>query len=377
MNVNSYNFTISSNKANRKSPDKISFNSRHNLGNYKGCILGGALGDAFGAPLEKLSIPDIKHKFKGDLMYMLKSKDGVAEITDDTQMTLFTMDGLLNAFAKYKESSIEYINELAKSYKNWLKTQNQTMPDINARGLMRTPQLYSRREPGITCLSALEDALPGTTQRHINNSAGNGGTMRVAPAGLMYYDRPELAFTVGSEAAAITHGHPSGYLSAGTFAAVISKIIQGESLDSAIREAVSICKKKAGSKDVIKKVMQAVKLSEGDLKEKEAINVLGSGWTGDEALAIGLYTNLKHPTQFKDVIRCAANHGGDSDTTASIAGNIAGAIMGEDGLPNKWLKNLELRSTLDKYSHLIFATTAKNDTLLERQYADSLKVIAK
>lgn len=65
------------------------------LDRYRGCLLGGAAGDALGYPVEFLSLTDIQEQYgpAGITSYTLQN--GVAQISDDTQMTLFTANGLL------------------------------------------------------------------------------------------------------------------------------------------------------------------------------------------------------------------------------------------------------------------------------------------
>ena len=99
--------------------------------------------------------------------------------------------------------------------------------------LIGVESLHARRAPGNTCLSALRGATMGTVDRPLNNSKGCGGVMRVAPIGLAARDE-EAAFALGCEAAAITHGHPSGYYSAGCFAAVIQSLTEGRTLPDAV-----------------------------------------------------------------------------------------------------------------------------------------------
>lgn len=98
--------------------------------------------------------------------------------------------------------------------------------------------------------------------------------------------------------------------------------------------------------ETIHAIESALQLSESnDRATGEAVEQLGAGWIGEEALAIGLYSALKGK-DFKDVIRIAANHSGDSDSTASIAGQLYGAIHGINDLPQDWLANLELFSVI-------------------------------
>ena len=64
--------------------------------------------------------------------------------------------------------------------------------------------------------------------------------MRVAPVGTVFYENPERAFEIGVETAAITHSHPSGYLSAGCLAAILAFLAQGFSLVNAIIETMGL-----------------------------------------------------------------------------------------------------------------------------------------
>lgn len=74
--------------------------TRHDINNYIGCLIGGAIGDALGWPVEFDSLSDIKQKYGQDGITDLEIVNNKAEITDDTQMTIFTADGLLKAAIK-------------------------------------------------------------------------------------------------------------------------------------------------------------------------------------------------------------------------------------------------------------------------------------
>ena len=69
---------------------------------------------------------------------------------------------------------------------------------------------------------------------------------------------------------------------------------------------------------------------------------LGEGWVADEALAIALTCALASP-DFETGVRAAVNHDGDSDSTASMAGNLLGALHGFEAIPQRWLAGLEAR----------------------------------
>lgn len=103
-------------------------------------------------------------------------------------------------------------------------------------------ELFSNRAPGNTCLSALGSGRMGSIEQPINQSKGCGGVMRVAPVGLFLHKEPEYAFKIGSDIAAITHGHPTGYLSAGAFATIIAELVNGKTILDSTMTALSILK---------------------------------------------------------------------------------------------------------------------------------------
>ena len=360
------------------SVNKTKFNnSRHDFDNYSGCLLGGAIGDAFGAPLEKLSLEGIKRKFNGKLHHLIKQKDGVANFTDDTQMTLFTADGLLKGIINSTGEEPDY-SCIQKAYKNWYKTQTSSFEELERtndedfKGLMKLKELYQTREPGYTCLKSLSSERTGSIEERINNSAGNGGVMRISPIGLLYYDNPELAFRVASKSTALTHGNPRAYLSAGFIAALIANIIQGKNLNIAIEDSLNILKKESDSTETTNKIEQAIEFANSDKQEEDAIEELGSGWTGDEAVAIAIYSILKHPDNFKKAIVTSANHGGDSDTTAAITGNIIGALNGKREIPTSWANNIEMKNLLNKYAMLLYANSQAKSDIDKRQNEDKI-----
>jgi len=197
--------------------------------------------------------------------------------------------------------------------------------------------LFSLRAPGNSCLSALKSGNFGTTDNPINNSKGCGGVMRMAPVGLMYEDI-EKAFQIGCQCAALTHGHPTGYLASGAFASIISGITSGESLEKGIDDSILILKNTNDSKETL----------------KDIIKKMGEGWIAEEALGISIYCALVASDDFKKAVLLAVNHSGDSDSTGSITGNILGAMHGTECIPENWLQNLELRELIEETARDLF-----------------------
>lgn len=321
---------------------------RHTLANYVGCLLGGAIGDALGAPVEFMSLDEIKQKYgKNGIQDLELNEHGKAEFTDDTQMTMFTAEGLIKSALKGRniDEQPDYM-EIYGSYLGWYITQFKEYKENRKGMLLNTRGLYIKKGPGFTCVRSLKKKTPGCIDEPINNSKGSGGVMRIAPVGLMYYKNPELAFEVGAECAALTHGSPSAYLPAGMHSSIIANLIQGKTINEAIENSIKTLKKYKYNTRTLTLIQNAINLSKCDILPEEAISKLGEGWNGDEAIAIAIYSILKFPNDFKKALLTSVNHSGDSDTTGAITGNILGACLGEDKLPLKWKNTAEFSDIL-------------------------------
>lgn len=339
----------------------------------RGCMIGGAAGDALGYPVEFQYVSQIiaRYGLGGIKKYELDPKTGKALISDDTQMSLFTANGLLNGlFSGICRGTMGYPHMyVLKSYGDWLRTQRESHKPImegldvigvNKSWLMDVPELYSQRAPGNTCLSALEhrDEYPiqdgDYVKARINQSKGCGGVMRTAPVALLYGNKStELTDMTAAQVAALTHGHPLGFLPSAVLNHILSQIVYGDDdrdLKSIIIESRdAVCEQFAGMEyidDLREIIDKAVELSENDDNDLNNIHQIGQGWVAEETLAIAIYCSLKHEYDFSEGIIAAVNHNGDSDSTGAVTGNILGAINGFTGIEDKWKENLELKDII-------------------------------
>ena len=205
-----------------------------NLDKYRGCLIGGAAGDALGYAIEFSDEEDIFKKYGDTGITEYELTNGKALISDDTQMTLFTANGLLLGTTRGQLRGImaPYPSYIAYCYKDWYRTQTERYPIDKENPyaytwLVNIPELFHRRAPGNTCMSAISAGANGSVNEPINRSKGCGGVMRVAPVGL-YFDNEiksdsELNM-IGAEAAAITHGHELGYIPAATLTHIIRRL---------------------------------------------------------------------------------------------------------------------------------------------------------
>jgi ADP-ribosyl-[dinitrogen reductase] hydrolase len=331
---------------------------------FAGCLLAGAVGDALGAPIEFKSIDTIRDIYgpAGLTDYDLAFGRRGA-ITDDTQMTLFTAEGLLRARTRrhllQPDHAADPAAELTlvhQAYLRWLHTQNQRSkspffdPARFDGWLIGIRDLYSTRAAGLTCLSALSWREMGALDNPLNNSKGCGGVMRVAPVGLLAESAAE-AFQIGRDTAAITHSHPSGYYSSGCLAAIIFHLRHGMPLASAVETTLDLLERpeNTGYQETARAIHQALQFwrDPSITPAPEVLAWMGGGWVGEEALAISIYCALVAGDDLRRGLLLAVNHSGDSDSTGAITGNILGLILGRQAIPAHWLTELELRDVIE------------------------------
>ena len=197
----------------------------------RGSLIGGAIGDALGYPVEFNSYTEIVRRYGERGITRLETEQswlsedmqaGKAVVSDDTQMTLFTANGLLNA----PRLGIEPKFAICRAYLEWLETQTGQHKGKAECWIRDAPELNCRRAPGNTCISSLSDIKRGRDP--MNNSKGCGGVMRVAPIPLyaVVNDRMTIADAekLAGDAAEITHQHPLGFISAALMSHVIFRL---------------------------------------------------------------------------------------------------------------------------------------------------------
>ncbi len=326
------------------------------LDRIRGCLLGGAVGDALGSPVEFDTLAEIHQKFGSQGVRRFAPAFGrVGAITDDTQMTLFTAEGLIRARSRWLERGTTMpLTMLHRAYLRWLVTQGETPTcsgfpgmdiDLFPGWLSGVRALYAQRAPGSTCVNSLGQPCAGTRERPMNDSKGCGGVMRVAPIGLVVAD-PAAAFDLACGAAAITHGHPTGYLAAGALACLVNRLAYGVALHQAVGEVLDELKRHPRAEEVVNAVEAAVRAAGAGPPCAHVVERLGGGWIAEEALGIALYCALTAGT-FDEGVILAVNHGGDSDSTGAITGNILGTMLGTQAIGAHWLRDLEMRDEIE------------------------------
>ncbi|MCY1159614.1 MAG: ADP-ribosylglycohydrolase family protein [Citricoccus sp.] len=323
-----------------------------------GVLAGGAAGDALGYTVEFSSLDQIRARF-GDagLAHRLQVPEvrdgGTLPVSDDTQMTLFVLDGLLEWIEWANEGSMaDPAACVWLSCLRWLRTQEGTLPagvpEPPARWLDGRPELHARRAPGNACLSGLAQPDMGLPEKpHNPDSKGCGTVMRSAPYGMVPGLEDELVVSLARQGAVLTHGHPAAWTSAAAFGLMVSRLMAGHGFGAAVADALDWLQTVPDDGGVADALGAAVAMAQDVRRAGTLLTVLptelGEGWVAEEALALAVYAVLvtsdgpgagtEPSTHFRSALHLAINHGGDSDSTASLAGQLLGARYGTAVFP--------------------------------------------
>ena len=312
----------------------------------RGCLLGGALGDARA------------HASVGSAV-------SGTSITADTQLALYSLDGLLEA--------IEWANEgvgadetacIWLAYLRWLRGRGVLLPESGPTPLPRPIDSKPLLQPAGTdggadldpdVVSALSTGEMGTRQRPLNTDANTPAALvRSAPFGLLPYVGIETAYKLALDAASLTHGHPSARHSAAVFASLVHGLLApGATLGSAAAEA--LVQARANGAPELADQLQAVLDDDGGA---DAAGPGAGAPTAEAALAIGLRAALgvEDAAGTAEAIRQAAAAGGAP--AAVVTGSLLGTRYGTP--PEPELEALRERGVIeDIASGFIAATIAR------------------
>jgi ADP-ribosylglycohydrolase len=287
----------------------------------QGMLIGLALGDALGRPVEFMAFPAIKATYGPT---GIQAPPDPALYTDDTQMTVALAEGLVEAGDQDLDSLMRAVGHHFVTWRH-------------------SPE--NDRAPGATCLRGIDRFEAGQpwSESGIAESKGCGSAMRVAPIGYLYQHDPARLRDVARASSLITHGHPAALAASVGAASLVRLALDGVSPESFLRLTYEVT---AGMADDFEQALRRVGqvVNWGD--EVAAMRHIGEGWVGEEAVALALYCVLRYPNDYAGAVRRAANSNGDSDSIACIAGGIMGARLGLDAIPAAWRKRCEHGSEL-------------------------------
>ena len=285
-------------------------------------LFGLALGDALGFDTEFMKLPEIKSKYGA---HGIQEPPNPALYTDDTQMTLAVIEGLLDAGI---DADIDtQMNAVGDRFIAWLHS-----PENN-------------RAPGRTCITGVERFEKSRNWRAsgVAHSKGCGSAMRVAGIGCLYQHDEARLRQVAEASSLITHGHPAAVAASIAAAYTVKLALDGTRVTEFLPRVMSFV---SGISDEFDAAIYRVGHAGAWTDEEAALKHIGEGWVGEEAVALALYCVIRYPDDYVACVRRAANTDGDSDSVACIAGGISGARLGLEAIPLAWRERCENREYL-------------------------------
>ena len=289
---------------------------------FQGALLGLACGDAVGTTLEfatRGSFTPLVDMVGGG-PFSLKA----GQWTDDTSMALCLAESLI------VKGTCDPHDQMTR-YANWYEwgywSSTGSCFDI---GMATKAALHQFLLTG--------EALAGSEDPH---SAGNGSLMRLAPIAMRYGGDETRVQEMAALSSRTTHGAAECLDACRLFSVALSRALNGGS--------------KAEVLDLAGLRLQSPKIqaiAEGSYRHKTREQISGSGYVV-ESLEAALWCFDRHD-DFRSTVLEAANLGDDADTTAAIAGQIAGAMGGEVGIPKEWIERLHLAHEIRALAVQIF-----------------------
>jgi ADP-ribosyl-[dinitrogen reductase] hydrolase len=297
-------------------------------------ILGGlwgiAVGDALGVPVEFCTRKDRERDPVADLRGYGTHNQPAGTWSDDTSLTLCTVDTLLQAGEDYLA--------LGQSFVRWLDAEIWTPHGAVFDVGNATADAIRRLARGVAPLEAgRDDEL----------SNGNGSLMRILPVAIWFGGR-QTADTV--EAAhrfsAVTHRHPRSQVGCAVFCLVARRLLAGLDAASAIDDAWRDASAHYNADPFASELRAYSRISSAsDLKRLRVAEIRGSGYVVD-ALEASLWCLLT-TRSFREAVLRAVNLGDDTDTTGAISGALAGIRYGLDAIPRDWRAKLARHEDLN------------------------------
>lgn len=327
------------------------------LAAYRGCLLGMAVGDAMGYPVDKKSWDEICEDYGPNGLLGYDLVNGSADITSYTQMAAFVCNGLL--LGAIRGATEKYPRYMAMSLREWVKSQQfRGASEKTFCWLAQVPQMRRRYCMDTRMLDALCREVLGTPEAPVFQSAFPGAVTAAAGVGLcaeVAKLQPAQIGRLGAEAVAYTHGDPEAFLSGAFLAYSIAGILQDPQTPVAnlfLSAADAVCAQFSetySQADMLKeKVQKAIALTKDpELTPLAAMTLLGCR-TAAECIAGAVYACMIHMANFDEAMIVAVNHSGRSSAVGAITGALLGARLGVDALPEFYLESLEAADVLSE-----------------------------
>lgn len=316
----------------------------------RGCLIGVAVGDALGMPVETMTPEQILAETSGQgitgyatpIQRRLKGTAALpaGATTDDTQLTLAVARSLIRARGfNLRDLAAEHVQEWEVTEFGWGGTTRRAVEEM------------ARFLDGRTDGPSRDPSDPAPRPSKPGASCGNGVAMKIAPLAIWYLRNEtdlktmEPFLTFATQFGLMTHGDPRASVAAIAVGAAIGQAMSlpeaapDTMVTAAVRHTVGLYvsvieARLSAYRPQPEKVSDKLRLALANLDDPVALRqAVGAGCFALESVPFALGTYLRHPTDFRAGVLEAVNAGGDTDTTGAMVGAMIGATVGLSGLP--------------------------------------------
>lgn len=356
------------------------------LDTYRGCLLGLAVGDAMGMPVDDMTLEEIRDSYgpHGLLGYDLRSD--YAEITSYTQVAAFICNSLLLSVSRGKGDKM--LDFVKLGLKEWTRSQQFARdPEGSYCWVAKLPAFRRRHCRDARMLDTLRLAAMGFPEKGPNKYNTPGSLTAAIAVGMFYNPQRLTPPQIGELAVQIvglTHGDPTAFLSAAVLGYAITGILMEPDmpLDEQFTAAISAMNRQFRSKySEVQTVTDTLTGAVARAKAAEPMNEVMESfqcYSAMNCLAGGIYASIANSEDFDTAMITAVNHSGYSSAVAGITGAILGAKMGYSALPDFYLESLEPVKALCQLSDdMVSGTPAKGifDDDWDQKYVQGMPLL--
>jgi ADP-ribosyl-[dinitrogen reductase] hydrolase len=287
----------------------------------RGVILGTAVGDALGLPAEGISRRRAQKLFKGRWRHRLLINRGM--VSDDTDQTVMVAQSLL----AHPDSVDLFTRRLSWCLRWWLLSLPAGVGFATLRSILR---LWVGMNPSWSGVY----------------SAGNGPAMRSAPIGAFFAFVPDQLDDYLRASTKMTHTDPRALTGAKAVAHLAAWSIRENLTERPGLKDLSNLLLSMSSQDeewahLVDLISTAYRQHHSVDHFAEALGLF-KGVTGYvyHTVPVAIYAWYRHFGDFEQTLSAVLNCGGDTDTSGAIAGALAGAVVGKQGIPIDWLEGI-------------------------------------
>ena len=327
---------------------------------YRGCLLGLAIGDAMGYPVDTKTWPQIQEDYGPYGLMGYDLRNGYAEVSSHTQLAAFCCNGLLlgQTRGQVYGKMAPLVRYVHLSQQEWAVGQRRyDQPGRNFCWVFRVSELRHRHCTDTRMVETLNRDRPGSLEDPVNRYDTPASITASIAAGLYAKTgrlRKGECDRLGAESVALTHGHPLAFLPGAVLAHLIGGCLHHSEkpLKTLIRFSVRAMQEQFMREyphevsQITALIEQAVSLAEERLVQPDDVMERLKCDTGAEVLAGAIYAALLCEDDFDNAMVVAVNHSGRSAAVGSLTGAILGARLGEQALPEFYLDGLYLADVL-------------------------------